>query len=170
MTKLTQAAAMVAALTIGLVGQAQAAQKIGVVDVQAIFQQLPQAAQIENTIRVEYKDKIEAINRMEKEIKYLLEKQQRESTTMSASQKDELTKKVMGLREQYAGQAKPLDNEIKQRMGEERNKLLSLIKQSIDEVAKKNNYDLILQNGAVAFVDQSADISEKVLTLVSKTK
>ncbi len=170
MKKLSQAASLIAALSMGLIGQVQAAQKIGVVDVQAIFQQLPQAAQIENTIRVEYKDKIEAINRMEKEIKYLLEKQQRESTTMSASQKDELTKKVMALREQYGSQAKPLDNEIKQRMGEERNKLLSLIKQSIDEVAKKNNYDLILQNGAVAFVEQSADISEKVLTLVSKTK
>ena len=55
-------------------------------------------------------------------------------------------------------------------MKEEQNKLLGFIKQSIDVVAAKEKYDVILNANAVAFINPEDDISKKVLEQVSKVK
>jgi len=65
-----------------------AEQKIGAVNVQGIFQAMPQAASIQASIAAEFKDKTEEVSRLEKDIKYYLEKNQRDAATMSAKQKN----------------------------------------------------------------------------------
>ncbi|MEP7766299.1 OmpH family outer membrane protein, partial [Sanguibacter sp. 26GB23] len=64
--------------------------------------------------------------------------------------------------------AQPLQQEIQQRLKDEQNKLLGLIKQSIDVVAAKGKYDVILNANAVAFISPDHDISKLVLDQVSK--
>lgn len=168
MKKFTVAAALALALT---TGAASAAQKVGVIDVQAVFQQLPQAAMIDSTIRAEFKDRIEAVSRLEQDIKFYMTKQQKEAATMSAEEKEELVKKTLELREEYAAKAKPLDQEIRRRTAEERNKILNVIKQTINAVAAEEKFDIILQANAVAFLANDADnISAKVVEKVSAAK
>lgn len=151
--------------------QAQAAdQKIAVVDVQGIFQALPQAAAIQQNIAAEFKDKMEEIKRLEKDLQYYLEKQKRDTATMSETEIKELEDKLISLRDEYAQKAQPLRQEMQARATEERNKILGLIKQSIDAVAANEKYDIILNSGAVAFIDDSHDLSKKVIDQVSKIK
>ncbi|MFT2090477.1 OmpH family outer membrane protein [Paraglaciecola sp. 2405UD69-4] len=145
-----------------------AEQKIGAVNVQGIFQNMPQAANIQEAIAVEFKDKTEEVSRLEKDIKYYLEKNQRDAATMSAKEKKELEEKIVGLRNEYASKAQPLQQEIQQRLQEEQNKLLGLIKQGVDAVAAKEKYDVILNANSVAFINPDHDISKLVLEQVSK--
>jgi outer membrane protein len=145
-----------------------AEQKIGAVNVQGIFQAMPQAASIQEAIAAEFKDKTEEVSRLEKDIKYYLEKNQRDAATMSAKEKTELEDKIIALREEYTGKAQPLQQEIQKRLQEEQNKLLGLIKQGIDAVAAKEKYDVILNANAVAFINEENDISKMVLDQVSK--
>jgi outer membrane protein len=145
-----------------------AEQKMGVVNVQGIFQAMPQAASIQESIAAEFKDKTEEVSRLEKDIKYYLEKNQRDAATMSAKEKTELEGKIIALREEYTGKAQPLQQEIQQRLQEEQNKLLGFIKQGIDAVAAKGKYDVILNANSVAFVNPDLDISKSVLEQVSK--
>lgn len=145
-----------------------AEQKIGAVNVQGVFQAMPQAASIQESIAAEFKDKTEEINRLEKDIKYYIEKNQRDSATMSAKEKTELEEKIIGLREEYTSKAQPLQQEIQQRLQEEQNKLLGLIKQGIDAVAAKQKYDVILNSNSVAFINPDNDISKLVIEQVSK--
>lgn len=147
---------------------AMAEQKIGAVNVQGIFQAMPQAAAIQQTIAAEFKDQTEEINRLEKDIKYYLEKNQRDAATMSAKEKKELEDKIIALREEYTNKAQPLQQQIQNRLKDEQNKLLGLIKQSIDAVAAKGKYDVILNANAVAFINEDHDISKLVLDQVSK--
>lgn len=146
-----------------------AEQKIGAVNVQGIFQAMPQAASIQESIAAEFKDKTEEVSRLEKDIKYYLEKNQRDTATMSAIQKTELEGKIIALREEYTGKAQPLQKEIQQRLQEEQNKLLGVIKQGIDTVAAKEKYDVILNSNAVAFITPENDISKLVLEQVAKS-
>lgn len=160
------------AVTVMLVGlaQAQAEQKIGVVDVQTIFQSLPQAATIQQDIAAEFKDKMEEIQRLEKDLQYYLEKKKRDTATMSAAEIKELDDKLLSMREDYAAKAQPLRQQMQARAAQERNKILDLIKQSVDSVAAEEKYDIILNAGAVAFIKDANDLSQKVVDKVSKIK
>jgi len=145
-----------------------AEQKIGVVNVQGIFQSMPQAASIQESISAEYKDKTEEVSRLEKDIKYYLEKNQRDAATMSSKEKTELEGKITALREEYTAKAQPLQQEIQNRLKEEQNNLLGLIKQGIDSVASKGKYDVILNANSVAYVNPDLDVSKLVLEQIAK--
>jgi len=145
-----------------------AEQKIGAVNVQGVFQAMPQAADIQEKIATQFKDKTEEVSRLEKDIKYYQEKNQRDAATMSKKEKTELEGKIIALREEYTAKAQPLQQEIQKRFQEEQNKLLGLIKQGIDAVASKGKYDVILNSNSVAFINPDNDISQLVLEQVGK--
>ncbi|MCC2606048.1 OmpH family outer membrane protein [Planctobacterium marinum] len=149
-------------------GSAYAQQKIGAANVQAIFQSLPQAATIQQSINAEFKDRIEEVNRMEKDLQYYLEKQKRDTATMSQQEITELEQKITSLRDEYVGKAQPLQRELERRSNEERNRLLGMIQQGINKVAEAENYDVILNAGAIAFIDDQYNVSQKVIEEVSK--
>nr|WP_246283135.1 OmpH family outer membrane protein [Marinifaba aquimaris] len=161
------------ALSTGLfAANATAAQKIGVINTQAVFQQLPQAAEVETAIRSEFKDQIESVNRLEKDIAYYMEKLKRDGATMSEKEKEEAQQKVLQLRQEYTTKGKELDAKIRQRQTEERNKIAALIKGAIDEIAKEEKLDIVLTAAAVAYIDEDGDanISEKVLKKLTSAK
>lgn len=169
MKKFTKSLIAGALLTTVMASSAVAAdQKIGAVNVQGIFQSMPQAVGIQESIAAEFKDKTEEVSRLEKDIKYYLEKNQRDAATMSAKEKKELEGKIIAMREDYTAKAQPLQQEIQKRLQEEQNKLLGLIKQGIDTVAAKEKYDVILNANSVAFINPDHDISKLVLDQVSK--
>ncbi|MFQ3191346.1 MAG: outer membrane protein [Paraglaciecola sp.] len=169
MKKFTKSLIAGALLTTAMASSAVfAEQKIGAVNVQGIFQAMPQAASIQESISAEFKDKTEEVNRLEKDIKYYLEKNQRDAATMSAKEKTELEGKIIALREEYTAKAQPLQQEIQARLKEEQNKLLGLIKQGIDSVAAKEKYDVILNASSVAFINPDNDISKLVLDQIAK--
>ena len=90
--------------------------------------------------------------------------------TMSEAEIKELEEKLLALRNDYAKKAQPLRQEMEARVAEERNKILGLIKQSIDAIAADGKYDIILNAGAVAFIDDSHDLSKQVIDKVSAIK
>lgn len=147
---------------------AMAEQKIGVVDVQSVFQAMPQAAEISNNIQMEFKDQIDEVNQLQKDGQFYAERLQRDAATMSDQEKKDLQQKIQGVREQLAEKGQPLQQNIQRRSNEERNKLLGLIKQAIDNVAKKEGYDLVLSGNAVSYSKEQFDISEQVLSQVQK--
>ena len=169
MKKFTKSLIAGALLTTAMASSAVfAEQKIGAVNVQGIFQAMPQAANIQESIAAEFKDKTEEVSRLEKDIKYYLEKNQRDAATMSTKEKTELEGKIIALREEYTVKAQPLQKEIQARLQEEQNKLLGLIKQGIDSVAAKEKYDVILNANSVAYINPESDISKLVLDQIAK--
>ncbi|OFI34293.1 hypothetical protein BFC17_22135 [Alteromonas lipolytica] len=147
---------------------AMAEQKIGVVNVQQIFQALPQAAEIQNAISMEFKDQVDEVNLLQRDGQLYAEKLQRDAATMSAAEKKELEDKILAVREQLSQKVQPLQQNIQRRTNEERNKILGLIKQAIDTVAAANKYDLVLDAPAVVYADTKDDLSQKVVDQLSK--
>lgn len=147
---------------------AMAEQKIGVVNVQGIFQALPQAAEIQNAIEMEFKGQIDEVNLLQRDGQLYAEKLQRDAATMSAAEKKELEGKIIAVREQLSQKAQPLQQNIQRRQNEERNKILALIKQAIEVVVAEQNYDLVLDAPAIVYVSEGNDLSQAVLDQVSK--
>lgn len=144
--------------------------KIAYVDVQAVAAKIPQSAALQETIRAEFAQRVEAVNKLEKDINFNIEKLRRDGPTMSTEQQDELKNTLNTQRQQYEQLARPLDEEIRNRQAEERNKILALIKTAIDVVAEREKFDLVLNSGAAVYAKPEFDISEAVATQVSKAK
>jgi outer membrane protein len=145
-------------------------QKIATVNVQQVIAQLPQMTAIQQTITNEFKDQIDALKKMEGDIKYNMEKRQRDEAIMSKKEIATLEETINGLRQEYAAKAKPLQQNLKSREQEEQQKILLIVKESVEKVAAKEGYDLVLQQSAVAFSNPNLDITTKVVEQAAKTK
>jgi outer membrane protein len=166
---LNKALSVAAILGLALVSTvASAAQKVGVIDVQLVLQSLPQVATIEQTINAEFQDQIQEVTAMREEGNFLVEKLQREAATMSEEQKQQLQEQIAVLGQQMQQKGQPLQQNMQARTAEERNKLLALIKQAIDTIAAKEGYDMVLNAQSVPFAKDEFDISQQVLSQVSK--
>jgi outer membrane protein len=81
-----------------------------------------------------------------------------------------LAAKVQEQRQQYEATARPLDEQIRARQNEERNKILAMIKNAIDVVAEREKFDVVLNAGAAVYAKPEYDISDAVAAQVSKAK
>lgn len=144
------------------------AEKIAVVDMGEVFEQLPQREQISKQLKAEFGDRVAEVQKMQEEMRSMVEKQQRDGALMSETQKTEMVRKMESLKSEFQLKGKALDEDMRRRQGEEQNKLLVQVQKAIDGIAKKEKYDIVLQRGAVIFVKPEADISGKVVEALSK--
>lgn len=151
-------------------GSALAEQKIGIVNVQAVIAQLPQTAQIQETLKNEFKDQIAAFEKLQADLKYNLEKQKRDGQIMSKADMDALVATIEKQKQDYQQQGQAIQQSMARRENEEKNKLIALIRKAIENIASQDKFDLVLQQAGVAFAKPDADISEKVVEQVSKLK
>ncbi len=136
----------------------------------AVFEQLPQREQISNALKTEFGDRMAEVQKLQEDLRGLLEKQQRDAALMSETQKTELVRKMESLKADYQLKGKALDEDLRRRQGEEQNKLLVKVQKAINTIAEKEKYDMVLQRGAVVYVKPAADISSKVVEALSKGK
>lgn len=146
------------------------AEKLAVVDMGEVFEQLPQREQISKSLKAEFGNRVAEVQKMQEEMRSLVEKQQRDGALMSDSQKTELVRKMESLKSEFQLKGKALDEDMRRRQGEEQNKLLVQVQKAINTIAGKEKYDMVLQRGAVIFVKPEADISSKVVEALSKGK
>jgi len=144
------------------------AQNIAVVDMQAVFEQLPQREQVSKTLKSEFGDRVAAVQKIQNDLRGLMEKQQRDGALMSSTQKTDLVRKMEGLQSDLQLKGKALDEDMRRRQGEEQNKLLVKVQQAITKIAEKEGYEMVLQRGAVVYVKPSVDISKQVVEALSK--
>ncbi|MDF0534499.1 OmpH family outer membrane protein [Shewanella sp. A32] len=159
-----------ALVSLMLVGAPMAAyaEKLAVVDMGAVFEQMPQREQVTKQLKSEFGDRMAEVQKLQDELKGLLEKQQRDAQLMTDAQKTDLVRKMESLKADYQLKGKALDEDLRRRQGEEQNKLLVKVQKVINEIAKKENYDMVLQRGAVIYVKPEQDISSKVVDALSK--
>ncbi|MGL5360772.1 MAG: OmpH family outer membrane protein [Shewanella sp.] len=161
-----------ALMTLVLLGAPLAAQaeSIAVVDMGAVFEQLPQREQISQSLKSEFGDRMAEVQKMQDEMRSMMEKQQRDGALMNDTQKTELSRKFEALKSDYQLKGKALDEDLRRRQGEEQNKLLVKVQKAINTIAEKEKYDLVLERRAVVYVKPNADISGKVVEALSKGK
>ncbi|AAZ28206.1 MULTISPECIES: OmpH family outer membrane protein [Colwellia] len=161
----------VAASGMLLASSAMAAdQKIGVVNFQEVMSKIPQTAALMQSLEAEFKDEKAIITQLEKDIKYYQEKLKRDGSLMSVKEKEELNVKVKSLFQEYQVKGKALQDKASQRQNQETNKIIALVRQAVDNIAVKQDYDLVLSQQAVVYAKPDASLTEIVVEQVSKLK
>ncbi|AUJ70522.1 MULTISPECIES: OmpH family outer membrane protein [unclassified Pseudoalteromonas] len=160
--------AMTAALMMGASGSALA-HKVGIVDMQEVYKQIPQMAKIEQTLQAEFAERRQELEKIQGDIRFEAEKFKREATTMSEEQKEALREKIQGMQKTLAEKGRPLEQEIKVRQNQELAKVQKLIVDAIESVAKKGKFDEVKVKDTTIYFnpDKVADLSEEVVKAVS---
>ncbi|ASD66542.1 MULTISPECIES: OmpH family outer membrane protein [Pseudoalteromonas] len=160
--------AMTAALMMGASGSAFA-HKVGIVDMQEVYKQIPQMAKIEQTLQAEFAERRQELEKIQGDIRFEAEKFKREATTMSEEQKEALREKIQGMQKTLAEKGRPLEQEIKVRQNQELAKVQKLIVDAIESVAKKGKFDEVKVKDTTIYFnpDKVADLSEEVVKAVS---
>ena len=144
----------------------QAADKIAVVNVSSIFQQLPQRETVAKQLDSEFRGRASELQNMERDLQQKMQKLQRDGSTMKASERSKLEKSVMAQRETFSSKAQAFEQDNRRRQMEERNKLLSRIQDAVKKVASDEGYDVVIDANAVAYAANAKDITADVLKQV----
>ncbi|MBC8954106.1 molecular chaperone Skp [Xenorhabdus sp. PB62.4] len=144
----------------------QAADKIALVNVAEVFQQLPAREAVAKQLDNEFKGRTTELQRMESDLQTKLQKLQRDGSTMKASEREKLEKEVVAKRDEFAQKAQSLENDSRRRQLEERNKILIRIQDAVKVVAGKEGYDLVLDANAAVYSASGKDITAEVLKQV----
>ena len=165
----SSAIAILATLMMGTSASAFA-HKVGIVDMQEIYKQIPQMAQVEQSLQAEFAERRQELEKLQGDIRFEAEKFKRESTTMSQAQKDKLREKVEGMQKNLAEKGRPLEQEIKTRQNQELAKVQALIVKAIEDIAKDGKYDEVKVKDTTIYFNPKtvSDLSEKVVQKVSK--
>ncbi|RZQ51459.1 molecular chaperone [Pseudoalteromonas phenolica] len=165
----TTALSILAALMMGTSASALA-HKVGIVDMQSIYQQIPQMAKIEQQLQTEFAERRQELEKLQGDIRFEAEKYKRESATMSEEQKTSLEGKIRDMQKQLAEKGRPLEQEIKARQNQELAKVQKLIIETIESVAKKGKFDEVKVKETTIYFnpDKVTDLSSKVVEAVSK--
>jgi len=165
----TTALSILAALMMGTSASALA-HKVGIVDMQSIYQQIPQMAKIEQQLQTEFAERRQELEKLQGDVRFEMEKFQRESATMSDEQKTALRNKIQGMQKQLAEKGRPLEQEIKARQNQELAKVQKLIVETIQSVAKSGKFDEVKVKDTTIYFnpDKVTDLSSKVVEAVSK--
>ncbi|WP_395479634.1 molecular chaperone Skp [Candidatus Curculioniphilus buchneri] len=146
----------------------QASDKIAVVNVSSIFQQHPQRAVVAKQLENEFNERATEIQSMENDLQTKMKRLQRDGSTMKASERIALEKVVMEQRDILSDKAQTFEHDSRRRQTEERDKILNYIQDGVRQIATKENYDVVIDTNAVAYVNNAKDITNDVLKQVKK--
>ncbi|WMC09476.1 OmpH family outer membrane protein [Oceanimonas pelagia] len=166
MNKLVKLAGALALVMTATLAQAQG--KIAVVDTAEVFQKMPQRDVVRNQLKNEFASRVKEVQQLEEQGRSFVEKQQKDMAFMNDQQKAEAQKKLNEMQANFVQKARALEEDRARREHEERQKMLSRIKGAIDEITKAQGLDLVLERGAVIYVTPSLDITQQVISRVSK--
>ncbi|UDG80661.1 Chaperone protein Skp [Candidatus Hartigia pinicola] len=138
------------------------ADKIAVVNIAEIFQNMPAREMVTKQIESEFKGRATELQNLEKKLQLCVEKLRRNSTTMKQSEREKLEKELLTKRDQFAEKAQKFEEDNHRRQTEERNKILKPIQDSIKSIANKESYDVVIDANAVAYAKNSIDITKQV--------
>lgn len=156
---------MMLAVALSFTSVANADLKIAVVNVDLIFDKMPQTQATFDQIEKDFKKKTDQLTKDKTGVEQAAQKLQKEGMTLSAAEKKKLVDKIKA----FESKAQNMSQDYEQRIFEARVGLYQQIGKSINEVAKKENYDIVLTNQSVGFVsDKVDDMTQVVLQLVSQ--
>ncbi|MDH3343220.1 MAG: OmpH family outer membrane protein [Gammaproteobacteria bacterium] len=149
-------------------GNAMAADlKIGFVSVQQLLTQAPQVEAVNTAMIERFGGKKQELQDLEAEIKTMQENYKRNELVMTEDKLAELKDKLIAKVQIFKQKEGTLAQEVKVMRDQELAVLQKSVRDIINDIAKKDGYDLILSEGVVHASEQ-IDITEKILEEMKK--
>ena len=143
--------------------------KIGFVEIKKILQNAPQTVKANKVLEKEFTKRTKKLKKTVKKIKAKEIAFQKDSMTMSDSDREKKIKEIQGLKIDAQRTEREVREDIDLRRKEEIANVQSLVNIAVDKVAKEQAYDLILYQG-VAYAGKKVHITDVVIKALGKLK
>jgi outer membrane protein len=143
--------------------------KIGFVEIKKILQNAPQTVKANKVLEKEFTKRTKKLKKTVKKIKAKEIAFQKDSMTMSDSDREKKIKEIQGLKIDAQRTEREVREDIDLRRKEEIANVQSLVNIAVEKVAKEQAYDLILYQG-VAYAGKKVDITDVVIKALGKLK
>ena len=144
-----------------------AEQKIAFVNQTKLLQKAPQAESARNKLQKEFSKRDKALVSLQKQISSKENRLKKDAAILSSAELNKLKRKIIVLRRDLGRDKQAFKEDISIRQNEELVKLQKSVIKSIQTIAKKENYDLIISDGVV-FASEKIDITDKILAQLKK--
>lgn len=155
------------ALLVMAAAPATAADKrVAYVNINQVLEQAPQAIAANKRLEKEFEPRNSALNELRKEVRALEDRLAREGITMSESQLRKVELDIRGRKREIKRAQEDFREDLNIRRNDELRKLQKRTYDAIVELAKKENYDMVLGD-VVIYASPAVDITDKVLKVLS---
>ncbi len=166
MSKLLNAV-LVSGLLIASFSLSAAELKIGYVQVEKILQDAPQTTESSKKLEKEFAPRSQELEKMQKQIRDLETALDKDSLTMSESDRKNKERDVSNLKIDFQRKQRELREDVTMRKNEELAALQDRINKAVTSVSEAEGYDLVVYSG-VAYASKKIDITDKVLKSLGK--
>lgn len=140
--------------------------KIGVVNTEQILRESKPALEAHKKIDQEFLPRDAEIKAMGEQAKTMQDRLEEHGATMSDADRREMERELANLSRNYQRAQRQMREDLTVRQNEEYGVILDLIDRTINKVAEKENYDLILQLKDSVYRSQRIDITDKVIEML----
>jgi outer membrane protein len=165
--KLVKIALMAVALA-GAVGLANAADKIGVVSMQTVFQQAPQGQASLDKIKQQLTPQMNQLQKQQSQLNTAVSDFNKNGPTMSDSARNAQEAKLSQQQQQFQQQVNDFQNLQAQKQQAAAQAFQTALVNAVQTVAKNDGYTLIMTDQTVPYYNGSYDISNEVVNLMKK--
>ena len=166
----TKLATLMVALSVALpAAQASAAElKVGYVNTQRIFRDAPTAVKAQKRIEAEFSNRDQDLQRMAKQLQTLQESLEKNSVTMSETERRGKEKELNDLSREFQRRQREFREDLNLRQNEENAAIIDKANKAIKQLAESEKYDLIVQD--VVWVSPRLDVTDKIIKALSDGK
>lgn len=136
--------------------------KIGFVNAPKVLEQAPQAEAAQKALQKEFSPRDQAIVDEQKEVRKLEDKLSRDGVIMSENERRKLERDIISRKRDLKREQDEFREDLNIRRNEAFEKIRNIVRDSINDIAKKEKYDLIVGEGVI-YANDKIDITDKVV-------
>ena len=142
--------------------------KVGYVNTQRIFRDAPAAQKAAKKLEGEFAKRDQELQRMAKQLQGLQENLEKNSVTMSETERRAKEKEFGELSREFQRRQREFREDLNLRQNEENAAVIEKANKAIKQIADAEKFDLILQD--VVWVSPRLDITDRVIKALSDAK
>jgi len=167
MKKMLVALVTVCAL-LGLTAAMAAPTNVGVVDMRLVLQKSPQIQAMNDKLKTEFQAREQKVVAARDQLKKDSDNLKKNASVMSNKDREALQQKVQDESKQLTQMQLAFQQDIISAQNQEMETFVNQVKGVMDNIAKQNNLDLILDKSTTVYAANGLDITDQVIKDISK--
>jgi len=164
------AAVWVFAALLGAATPALAQSKVGFVSLERILREAPAAQRAQKKLEQEFSKRGQELSRMGEQLKKLQEGLDRNSVTMSESDRQKREREFGELNRDFQRKQREFNEDVAQRRSQELSEVIQRANLAVKQIAEAEKLDVVLQNEQVVWASPRIDITDRVIKALENTR
>jgi len=164
------AAVWIFAALLGAGGPALAQSKVGFVSLERILREAPAAQRAQKKLEQEFSKRGQDVSKMAEQLKKLQEDMDRNSVTMSESDRQKREREFGDLNRDFQRKQREFNEDLAQRRNQELSEVIQRANLAVKRIAEAENLDVVLQNEQVVWASPRIDITDRVIKALEDTR